>query len=196
MDKINQSNIEGLSIGAEIAGGYYTGLIIGEGKLFALVTAPKALEFKSAWGEYGTELEGARSYHDGAANTADMRSAGCAAAQANELADGWHIPSRDELELMYRAFKPTEEDNYGYRSGDNPSSVPPGYPYTEQAPAQTALDAFKAGGEQAFDDTWYWSSTQYSANLAWSQTFDVGYQLGYDKILEGRVRPVRRMLIQ
>lgn len=196
MDTINQSDIEGLSIGADLANGFYTGLIVSDGKLFAVITAPKVLEFASKWGEYGQEVEGACSYHDGAANTAAMLEAGSPAAQKISLVDGWYIPSRDELELMYRAFKPTTEENYTYRHGDNPSSVPPGYPYTEQLPAQTALDAFKADGEQAFDDTWYWSSTQYSAYNAWLQTFDDGFQHYYDKLIEGRVRPVRRLLIQ
>ncbi|MGP5464962.1 DUF1566 domain-containing protein [Pseudomonas helleri] len=44
-------------------------------------------------------------------------------------------------------------------------------------------------------DTWYWSSTQRSANLAFFMYFDVGSQLNDAKTNERRVRPVRRLFI-
>ncbi len=37
----------------------------------------------------------------------------------------------------------------------------------------------------------YWSSTEYTAYIAWYQNFDYGYPLDYSKIIEWRVRPVR-----
>jgi TIR domain/Protein of unknown function (DUF1566) len=37
----------------------------------------------------------------------------------------------------------------------------------------------------------YWSSTDFSANYAWYQDFDSGYQLNNFKLIEWRVRPVR-----
>lgn len=194
MDTINKSDVEGLALGAEIAGGFYCGQINSGGALYALVAAPKDLEFASAWGEYGQNVEGATSYHDGAANTAAMLEAG--SPPTKQLATGWHIPARDELELLYRAFKPSAEENYTYRSGENPSAAPPTYPYTEQLPAQTSAAAFKQGGDQALADTWYWSSTQYSATSAWSQYFGDGGQSSTAKSIEGRVRPVRRLIIQ
>ena len=45
-------------------------------------------------------------------------------------------------------------------------------------------------------DTWYWSSTQRSADFAFSMHFDGGGQVSHGgKILELRVRPVRRLFI-
>ena len=104
----------------------------------------------------------------------------------------WYIPARDELELLYRHFKPTEETNYVFRNGDNPSSLPVGYPYAEDSPLQTAVDAFREGGEHAFEDSWYWASTQYSRDNAWLQGFDDGGQNDNGKADEGRARAVRR----
>ena len=43
--------------------------------------------------------------------------------------------------------------------------------------------------------TWYWSSTQRSADYAFSMTFDDGSQISLDKSYELRVRPVRRLFI-
>src|SRR3546814_1679868 len=39
----------------------------------------------------------------------------------------------------------------GFRDGENPSAIPPRYPYTKECPVMTALPAFREGGEQAFD---------------------------------------------
>lgn len=181
-------------IGQALEGGFFTGFFVSNGVTYALVTAPKALEIEGAWGEYGTLIEGADSFHDGFANTKEMAAAGCEIA-TKVIEVGFYIPSRDELEMQYRAFKPTSDENYVHRHGDNPSRLPPGYPYTETSPAKTALDAFKECGEEAFDGTWYWSSTQCSASNAWSQYFDDGYQDDFVKYDEGRVRPVRRIQI-
>ncbi|WP_168163809.1 DUF1566 domain-containing protein [Jeongeupia sp. USM3] len=45
---------------------------------------------------------------------------------------------------------------------------------------------------ELFEEGWYWTSTQYSPNLAWSQSFDDGLQGNLVKDYEGRVRVVRR----
>lgn len=185
---------QNLQIGQPLEGGFFAGYINSNGALFAIVAAPKSLEISGVWGERGALIEGADSFHDGAANTAAMAAAGCKIATQVQ-SGGWYIPSRDELELLYRAFKPTTEENYKSRDGDNPSSSPVGYPYTEGLPAQTAVADFKKGESEVFEDAWYWSSTQYSATSAWIQNFDDGSQLSYDKTSEGHVRPVRRIQI-
>ena len=185
---------QNLQIGQPLEGGFFAGYINSTGALFAIVAAPKSLEISGVWGERGVLIEGADSFHDGAENTAAMAAAGCKIATQAQ-SDGWYIPSRDELELLYRAFKPTTEENYTYRNGDNPSSSPVGYPYTESLPAQTSVANFKGDEPEAFEDAWYWSSTQYSAGGAWFQNFDDGGQYDYVKGTEGRVRPVRRIQI-
>ena len=174
---------------------------IGE-TLYGLQVAPKAPgECLSAWSPDRTEVAGATSYFDGLTNTRAMAEAGLKVAQwalAMEI-DGhkdWYIPSRDELELLYRHYKPTTETNYVYRAGDNPSSVPAGYPYTETSPAQTNAAGFKQGEADAFDDAWYWSSTQFSRYDAWLQDFYYGLQDDYDKSCEAPCRLVRRFAIE
>jgi hypothetical protein len=188
--------------GTPVAGGFFAGLIRIGDETFALVVAPKAAGYtRKAWGEYGKTIEGARSYTDGMANTVAMAEAGSALAQwTRELNidghDDWYIPSRDELEICYRNLKPTETENYcSFRDGDNPSSVPVGYPYTEQNPAQTACSAFQEGGEEAFDANWHWSSTQYSATNACLQHFNDGRQDTGRKYYEFSARAVRRFKV-
>jgi hypothetical protein len=53
------------------------------------------------------------------------------------------------------------------------------------------------GGEEAFADEWYWSSTQHAADddCAWSQDFSNGYQNDSGKSARLRARAVRRFAI-
>ncbi|WP_317205450.1 DUF1566 domain-containing protein, partial [Janthinobacterium sp.] len=111
----------------------------------------------------------------------------------------WYIPSRDELELVYRHFKPADEENYADGlDGVNASSTPAGAAYTEAAPGQTDVETFKAGGADAMDDYWHWSSTQSAPDPshAWFQGFDGGYQFYDFTSYAGRARAVRRLIIQ
>jgi hypothetical protein len=54
-----------------------------------------------------------------------------------------------------------------------------------------------ANCKDAFKPTWHWSCEQYAGNasLAWGQLFDNGYQFNDAKGYKGRVRAVRRFLI-
>lgn len=189
--------------GTAFAGGFYAGRFQIEGEEYALIVAPKAVgeHDATAWGEYGQDIEGARSYNDGRANTEAMAAAGSTLAQwalqleINGFSD-WYLPSRDELELCYRNLKPTEDENYcTWRDGDNPSSLPAGYPYTEASPAQVADPAFQAEGAEAFQAATYWSSTQFSPDLAWFQVFGVGLQYGGRKDYARRAVAVRRFKV-
>lgn len=189
-------------IGTPFEGGFFAGRFrIGTDE-FALIVAPKAEgETTGKWGEYGADIEGARSCFDGKANTQAMTEAGSDLAKwalgltIGGLAD-WYLPSRDELEILYRHLKPTTDENYcSFRDGDNASSVPPGFPYTEQSPAQTAVEAFQDGQPEAFDARWYWASTQFSPVNAWTQDFGVGSQNVSHKGVEFRARAVRKIRI-
>lgn len=124
-------------------------------------------------------VKGATSWCDGLQNTRDLADAGSELAKW-ALDQGLHIPSMDELEIIYRACKPTSQSNYLYgRSGINVSAVPPTYPYTRELPAQTALEDFKADGPEAFStDDCYWSSTRHPVNesYVYAQHFDDGDQ--------------------
>ena len=200
MNTINRSELP--AIGTPIAGGFYAGLFNLDNQLHALIISPKEQgQTKGVkWGEYGTAID-ASSCNDGLANTAAMAEAGNeTAAKILQIeidgTTGWYIPSRDELEICYRNFKPTTDDNYcTYRDGDNASSAPVGYPYTAETPAQTTAEAFQKDAPEAFDAAWHWSSTQFSATSAFMQYFGYGYQ-GYGRKGTGyHVRAVRRLLV-
>ena len=189
------------AIGKAYGGGFVTGVTVENGQRYLNITAGAAHELKGAWSARGVIIEGAGSFTDSRSNTESMAAAGSELAQevlALEI-DGhtdWAIPARDVQELQYRHLKPTTEENYCWgRDGDNPNSLPAGQLYTSEFPAQTALPAFQDDGEEAFSGSWYWSSTQRSANTAFFMLFGDGSQTSGVKGNELRVRPVRRELI-
>jgi len=186
-----------LQIGTPMHGGFFAGALHIHGEQFGLIVAPKAAETKGKWLNSYTLAPDTNSFFDGLANTQGMAAAGSAIAKTVLALDtngqtDWYIPSRDELELLYRHFKPNTAENYQYRSGDNPSSIPAGYPYTPKHPQQTVTETFQTGHSEALEDGWYWSSTQGSANGAWKQNFSYGIQGWLSKLNAARVRPVRR----
>ena len=188
-------------IGQPFAGGFFTGIYQQDGKRYAVITAPAAHELEGEWGEYGEKIDGAGSPTDSRANTEAMAAAGSELAkQVLALEVGgftdWAIPARDVQELQYRHLKPTTQQNYCWnRDGENPSSLPAGELYTEESPVQTTVEAFKAGGPEAFHPRWYWSSSQRSDYYAFTMDFDDGVQDNVVKYREFRVRPVRSVLI-
>lgn len=127
----------------------------------------------------GKPIAGATSWADGKQNTIELAEAGSELAQWC-LERGLHLPSQDELEIIYRGFKPGTQQNSLYaRSGINVSAVPATYPYTRNFPAQTSLEEFREGGPEAFDmDDWYWSSTRHpdDEGTAYAQDFYDGDQ--------------------
>lgn len=189
-------------IGAAHGGGFVTGFYQQDGLRYMIITAGREHELEGEWGEYGVKNDGADSMTDSRANTEAMAAAGSELAQ-NVLAlniggfTDWAIPARDVQELQYRNLKPTTDQNYCWnRDGDNPNTLPVGELYSKESPAQTTVPAFQAGGPEAFQGRWYWSSSQRSANLAFTMLFVGGTQLSSVKNYECLVRPVRSELIQ
>lgn len=190
------------TLGVAYEGGFYGGKIKIGLAIFAIVWAPKAEgEITGKWMDTYKSVPGATSCFDSMANTKAMAEAGspiAVKALAAEIGGhkDWCIPARDVLEMGYRFLKPTTEENYcSFRDGDNASSIPAGYPYTEQDPAQTTVEAFQAGNDEAFDDVWYASSTQSSVYDAFNQGFGDGTQLTSSNSYERRCRFVRLILI-
>lgn len=191
------------AIGQAYGGGFVTGITRdpATGKRSLHITAGAAHELVGKWGEYGEKIEGADSFTDSLANTQAMAAAGSELA-AKVLAlnieglTDWAIPARDVQELQYRHFKPTTEENWeSSRNGDNPHSEPVGQLYSAEDPLQTVHAAFQEGDTEAFRDTWYWSSSQRSADFAFGMGFGDGNQSYGVKYGELRVRPVRSELI-
>lgn len=186
-------------IGAPFEGGFFGGQIRIGGAILAVIWAPKALgETQGIWLPDPSMVPGAISCCDSMGNTRDMAEAGSPIAEwvlgleINGHRD-WCLPARDVLELAYRFLKPTSwETCCSFRDGDNPSSLPPGYPYTKEALiVQTTVEAFQKGGAEVFDDEWHWSSTIYSKASAWCQLFYNGNQSYDHQYRELRARAVR-----
>ncbi|QEZ48524.1 DUF1566 domain-containing protein [Cupriavidus oxalaticus] len=202
---ISQAAAAALKAGDAVGGGFYAGQISQDDGVYVVIVAPKdgGEHEETVWHTDRKRLDDALSYYDGNANTIAMGRAGSALAlwaislRLNGF-DDWYLPARDELELAYRHLKPTAGNYEGFRHGENPSSVPVGYTYTESTPAQTAAPAFQEGGTEAFEEEWYWTSTQYAGYsvYAWSQSFHDGDQTGNHKNDEFRARAVRRLKIQ
>lgn len=199
-------------------GGYYVGIIDStqtegnSGKRYKLILAPVASsQSYEEWGGYGSDVSGSDSKWDGKQNTADLISDGghpaaefCDDLNINGYSD-WYLPAADELELIYRTFKPDNDSNetssvnlYGYGSGYNPNSDPQGSSYTENDPAQTEYSDWQSGNDEEFSTSIdYFSSTENSSTGAWKQGFDVGYQKPVPKDEHNReyVRAVRQEII-
>ena len=125
----------------------------------------------------------------------------------------WYLPAMDELELLYRNFKPNNADNDtrdlgrnfpgSQPSGTNPSSAIEGFQYenSPRIPDVTFLEQFKEGNAQAVDLDRYWSTTDADEDgRAWGQLFTLpgveGVQGAANKDVTGRsVRPVRRVVL-
>lgn len=163
------------SIGAEFGGGYLAAVMPApEGRLYALIVAPKADGQKDGvkWKTSYTKTEGTASYVDGLANSKAMDSDEHPAARfCRSLTiggfDDWHLPASAEQAAIWA--------NLG--------------------PNHTPVAAFQQGAPEAFDERWYWSSTEFGSGLAWGQDFDDGYQDDVRKPHEGLCRAVRKILI-
>src|SRR6056297_1524938 len=96
----------------------------------------------------------------------------------------WYLPAMDELELLYRNFKPNNADNRDDTRnrnfpgtqvvGTNPSSAIEGFQYenSPRIPDVTYLDLFKEGNAQSIDLDRYWSTTDADeGGRAWRQRF-------------------------
>lgn len=118
----------------------------------------------------------------------------------------WYLPALDELEMAYRAFKPTTDNNMtgartldvfpavNWNNGANKASDPAGAAYTTTVPGQTTISAFQSGGAGAFAAGIYWSASWRGSTDAWRQAFTNGHQTNSTQTSALRVRPVRRVV--
>lgn len=157
-------------IGAAFAGGFFAGRFFIGADAYALIVAPKAIGeiAPMRWNGSLKSVAGATSYCDGLANTKAMAKAG------SELA-------KKVLALRIDGF-----DDWHL-----PSRLQMLLAHHELAGAK----AFAPGKKEAFEHSWYWSSTQHAehADYAWGQGFGYGSQDYYHKDVEFRARAVRRI---
>jgi len=168
--------------------------------LYAVFQPPMAVarHAPAVWNGSRKLVDDAMSFSDGHANTVAMAKAGSKVAQY-ALDHELYIPSLDESDLQYRLFKPGTTQNWCYaRSGINMNAERQLEPYTPDFPKQTDLADYRAGGAEAFEEKYHWTSTQYRANVgyAWAQYFDDGFQSHYRKDNELPFVLVRRELIR
>lgn len=156
------------AIGALYGGGYYAGKIKIGTAIFGLVVSPKATgEASMVYRTSSTPFTGNTSTNDGWLIRQNMIAAGIsdfpAQAACVSLTIGgfndWYIGSKDEMEVIYRAFKPTTSSNTT-ASGTNSNAVPTSTAYTTTSPAQTSVTLFRTGGAQTFAPDAYFSATQ------------------------------------
>lgn len=176
MNAIDTSTAPLPAIGAPLAGGFFAGTFLLEGRIHALIVAPKAEgETEAAWQTKGKDKAPARSMRDGLANSEAINDDDHPAARfCRSLSigghDDWYLPSRHEAALLAENLMP----------GD-------GY-----VPEQTPAEAFREGGPEAFERRAYWTSTELESGYAWYQNFCYGYQHGLGKDWRCRVRAVRK----
>jgi hypothetical protein len=166
------------ALGSPLGGGFFAGEMTIDGVNYALVVAPKAegekmeLEYKlKEW----RSADGATSDDDGMLNSEKLADRNhpaadfCRSLKIGDHAD-WYLPSRDELAMIWRNL------------GLNRKNCP---------------ELFKAGAAEAFEQEWYWSSTENASysGYAWDIGFDGGYQDGHNKSTSAGVRAVRRFKI-
>ena len=200
---------ETMAIGTPVAGGYFAG-IMNPGQTgtqrYALIVAPKSGgESTAQWKTTQTSTAGTFDLWDGLTNSNNMNNTThpaayfCRGLSLGGFTD-WYLPAHDELELLYRNFKPTTQDNFtgtyngghsGAKDGFNPNSEPPSAAYTYMNPTQTIISAF-AGGSEAFAAMGHWSSSGASATNAFAQYFSIGNQNSTLKTTNLYVRAVRR----
>ena len=208
--------------GAAYRGGFFAGKIVVGGSTYALVVAPKASGENTSkqWKTSNDTTAGTLSLNDGLSNSNAMNNASHPAAQfCRALTIGgysdWYLPSRDELEIVYRNCKPDSTANTVYASrldnwgatpgqyngvdsngnGYNANSLPVGTAYTTSNPTTSVSAAYVTGGAEAFGNSWYWSSTEFYATYAWRQYFGSGSQDSTNKTFNLYVRAVRKVLI-
>ncbi len=163
------------AIGEAFEGGFLAAYMPApEGRLFALIVAPKAEGQKEdvKWKTSYTKTKGADSYVDGFANSEAMNDDKHPAAQfCRSLRigdhDDWYLPASAEQAAIWA--------NLG--------------------PNHTPVAAFQNGAPEAYDSRWYWSSAEFGQDYAWLQHFDDGYQYGGVKSLDYRGRAVRKVIL-
>jgi hypothetical protein len=209
-----QSRAEGEpAIGTPMEGGFYFGLTQEKGVLYRNIVAPKRYEIFGGITDPGVPdasnpLRTALSRTDSRSNTEALRLHSHVARLILEAGfenhSDWGIPAVDVHELLVRNFTmlpPSRVSTYVVTSGENGSSVPPGFPYLSNEPAVTSSEAFTELGHEVFGAyKFYLTSTPWNPDATYPSIYTSVFSDSSIRELEvnnnGAVRPVRRVPIE
>lgn len=193
-------------IGQSYGGGYYAGRIQIGSNVYELVVAPKEVgEATLANQAWNFSFTGNTSLNDGKLTQSNMVAYGISSFPAQQAvissvnAGGftdWYIGSKEEMEVIYRALKPSTTVNVT-TSGLNSSSIPTTSNYTTTNPPQTSVAIFRTGGAQQFAASPYASVTQGSGGPLYMHTksFSDGSDASIVNDSYTLVRAIRRILV-
>lgn len=193
------------TIGAAMEGGFYYGQITIDSLVYNLILSPRATGEVNGpvYKNDALGFTGNTSPNDGKLIQQNMVAAGIANFPAQQavmaLSIGgytdWYIPSRLEIEILYRNLKPGATQNVS-STGANAYAVPPTSNYIPSAPARTALTDFRTTGTNYMTAGFYYSATQGPSGGLWvaSKRFTTGAE-GEDKAeFDYPVRAIRKVL--
>jgi hypothetical protein len=209
-------SVDGVPVGTPYGGGYVAGYIshTADGSpTHALIVAPRAtgatgtgytLTTSLAWKTAATATAGTVSTFDGAANTAEIVTAGIADHPAAEFCvnlsiggfTDWYLPARYELDIAYFNLKPGTGIN-NTTTGINEYSVPKRtINFTANYPSQTSITAFATTAE-AFLQANHWTSSQFTASVGSAFILNPlsGFQTPLGKTTQTLVRAFRRIAL-
>ena len=106
----------------------------------------------------------------------------------------WYIPSKLELEIIYRNLKPTTATNVT-TSGANAIAVPATANYVSATPTRTTVTAFRSTGAETMTADFYYSATQGPSGrlYAHAKRFTNGSDSEDENVFEYPIRAVRRV---
>lgn len=192
------------AIGDAYEGGFYYGQITIDGVIYNLVLSPRASGEvpASVYKNDALGFTGNTSLNDGKLIQENMVAAGISNFPAQEAVmamtiggfSDWYIPSKLELEIVYRNLKPVATQNLS-PYGANASAVPPTSNYTPSDPSRTTLTDFISTGTNNMTAGYYYSATQGLNGELWVhlKRFTNGADSQYKAEYASPVRAIRRV---
>ena len=199
------------NIGQPVGGGYYAGNVVSDvdGQTYAIIVSGGAGDsFKSSgielfWSTtsssdtWAQTLSDGKSAMDHVVNNETLSNYPAFEWIENNLNAGsglngytdWYLPARDEMEIIYRNFKPSSQDNQtgsrptsgfggdGATYGTNNNSVPTRSGYTTNDPSITSFTNFQSGSADEFRENNYWVATENTPSIAWLSSLYSGQQM-------------------